>query len=357
MKTTTPCDKELLKKTAGDWKKIGTANHATVTKRQQEEIVKRLDVIHRWAVDIYPSPLGFDATAGYSIADQSFAAQVKIERPYKGEIRTSPAGGTPTLRYSYAAGFCDYHCGRNAYELMRGRGCEGASFIAATMNSLEPFFLRSQLDDFYADIMQIDGRPIRMMPVIKEQKWKGFDLYNPEGGSGVKMILLHREGMLPYIPVTRKQYLDRSIECLQLFYAKVIKGYEQPEGLTLLMDKKDLEDEKKKQQKIRDNVIKYYQDEVNATTKAGLLDAPAIIFGDIMSMYTQHPIFITQADGGKMLVTENPAYIKKELSKTIPQLIVYSWWDGQRGPDPVMDPVKLYDKYFPIEKLQAMIDK
>jgi hypothetical protein len=204
--------------------------------------------------------------------------------------------------------------------------------------------------------MRVDGRPIKMMPVLMG-KWKGYDLYSPENGSSRKMVLLHREGMLPYIPVTRKQYLDKSIECLQRFFDKSIKAYEQPEGFVALMDKKEKDEQIKKQQKLRDDVLKYYRDELDATTKAGLLEAPAIIFGDIMPVLTQYPIFTTQEKGGKMLVTENPAYIKKDLPKYIPQLIIYRMEYGRIGPDPAKDPYKLFEQDFPIEKLQAMIDK
>jgi hypothetical protein len=40
--------------------------------------------------------------------------------------------------------------------------------------------------------MCIDGRPIKMMPVL-QGNWKGYDLYYPESGSGLKMALLHRK--------------------------------------------------------------------------------------------------------------------------------------------------------------------
>jgi len=58
-----------------------------------------------------------------------------------------------------------------------------------------------------------------------------------------------------------------------------------------------------------------------------------------------------------MLVTENPAYFKKNLPKYIPQLMIYSCWDCRCGPDQSLNPYKLYEENFPIEKLQAMIDK
>ena len=93
----------------------------------------------------------------------------------------------------------------------------------------------------------------------------------------------------------------------------------------------------------------------NSTTK-GLLDTPAIVMG-FLNPLTNYPIFSSEANGGYMLVTENPKYFRKDLPKYVPQLIVFSiskmrWWFT-----PKIDPIKILEEKFPIEKLQAMIDK
>jgi hypothetical protein len=49
--------------------------------------------------------------------------------------------------------------------------------------------------------------------------------------------------------------------------------------------------------------------------------------------------------------------IGTSLPKYIPQLMIYSCWDCRCGPDQSLNPYKLYEENFPIEKLQAMIDK
>jgi hypothetical protein len=199
------------------------------------------------------------------------------------------------------------------------------------------------------------------MPVLIG-KWKGYDVYAPELGSGTKMVLLHREGILPYIPVTRKQYLDRCIEYLPKFFTPDTASLKALELLAakvpeLLAGKQERDEQEKKYQKVKDDVLKHYKDELDATTKAGLLDSPAIIPGTIADIGTEYPIFTTQVAGGRMLVTENPAYMKKNLPKYIPQFMVYTWWDCHCGVDPSLNPYKLIDENFPIEKLQAMIDK
>jgi hypothetical protein len=354
IKTTTPCDNELLKKTPGRWMPIRKDFRAKISKQQEQEILKRFNTIHQWVYNIYPSPLAFDADPIFRTDDIAFGTRLKIERA-EDALRTPPTGGTPLIFYEYITQFCNYFCGRDKYEIIRGAGCEGGTNVFVIINNLSPIFSPLNLDDFYAEIMRIDERPIQMIYQIKEDKWKGYNVYAGDGGDNV--VLLHREGMLPYIPVTRKQYLDRSIECLQRMFENNIKAYEKPEGLTLLMDKKERDEQIKKIQKHRDNVLKYYRDEVEATTNAGLLDSPAIVPGGVLEQRTESPVFTTIEKGGNQLVTENPSYIKKDLPKYIPQIIIYImvYSDDWLGPE--INPYRLYEQNFPIEKLQAMIDK
>ncbi|MES1221042.1 MAG: hypothetical protein ABUT20_36415 [Bacteroidota bacterium] len=361
VKTTTPCNKELILKTPGRWLKVRENDYdvAKVSSQQRLELMKRLNMIHQWIYDIYPSPTAVDAQPFYYTTDWHFASQIQFEKLQNGKLRGNDVNGIPVVFYRYAAKFCGYHCGRTTYEIMRGSGCEAPTIISVTINNLDDLFIQLWLDD-NAEIMRVDGRQIKMLsPIVG--KWKGYDVYNSNGiyNTNEKIVFLfHREGMLPYIPVTRKQYLDRYFECLKIFYDKMIRSSEQPEGLAVLMDKKEREVQTNKLKKQKDDIIKYYQGELEATTKAGLLDAPAILFGDIMPILTQYPIFTTQTAGGKMLVTENPAYIRRDLPKYIPQLIVYKLENGAvYYIDQSLNPYKLIDDNFPIEKLQAMIDK
>lgn len=355
IKTTTPCDKELLLKTPGRWMPIGRFTWDKISKLEEQEILKRLDIIQKMAFTVYPEPMAYDAVQGYALHKIDFASQLKLEKTAYGINRTE-INGFSTIFYEYFVKFCDYFCGRDAYEIIKGAGCETGSNLGAIINTLQSLFIPLHLDDFSVEVMRIDNRPIQMMSYLVG-KWQGYDYYNPNGVSNPKNVLLHRAGQLPYIPVTRKQYLERYVVCIENMYDKILKGYEQPEGLQLLMDKKERDEQISKNKQIKEKLLKYYRDELESTTKAGLLDAPAILASGFMNMLTSEPIFSKEAVGGQMLVTENPAYFKKDLPKYIPQLIVVYLHDENDGPDPNLNPFKLYDKNFPIEKLQAMIDK
>ena len=100
--------------------------------------------------------------------------------------------------------------------------------------------------------------------------------------------------------------------------------------------------------------MKRYQDELEKTTKEGLLDSPAVI-AQVHSPDMTTPFFVTDAENGRMLITENPAYIRKDLPKHVPQILVLYWswsdWEPQKNID------RIIDESFPIEKLEAMIDR
>ena len=288
VKTTTPCNNELLKKTAGRWIKTGEAYHAKISQQQQKEIQNRLNAFHQLMFNLYPSPVAFDAIPSFCTDDKEL-------------------NGDATVYYSYTGFFCAYTCGRETYEMMRGYPRESGTEMSIHVNFLENIFLHSITDKPLIETMRIDGRPIKSMPVLVG-KWKGYDVYVPETGSGEKIVLLHRLGVLPYIPVTRKQYLEKCLVFLPKFFAP------DPNGLKNVElwggDKKAYEEQLKKMEKIKDDVLKYYQAELRATTSTGLLDSPAIISGGMADIGTSNPIFTTQASGGRMLVTVAPSYIK-----------------------------------------------
>ena len=146
--------------------------------------------------------------------DQEFSSQLKIIRPLNARIDGLEINGTPTIHYNYAAEFRAFICGREPNEMIK-RYSEDGTDLAIHVNSLDGFFRHLTLDD-WAEAIRIDGRPIKLMPV-RQGKWKGYDVYAPEQGMSEKIVLLHRQGMLPYIPVTRKQYLDRCIEFLSKY--------------------------------------------------------------------------------------------------------------------------------------------
>ena len=352
IKTTTPVTEEFLQNVPGRWLDFGSGGIAKISKQQQQEIFSRLDKIHQFVFNAYPSPVGVDAAQSRHTTDQQFAYQVKLDHLENGDTHESLINGVPVVEYWYTAYFGRYSHGRSEYEMLAGLPREDAEWFFVYANSLT--FLEAGPSE-----MNIDGRKIQMMPVVKGT-WKGYTLYIPETGSGKMMILLHRDGMLPYTLVTRKQFLDLSISYFNNMFDRWISDIDNTAKTFIdagMTDAQTIKEKKENLQNQKKNVLKHYNDELAATTAAGLLDAPAIIPLGLCDPDVTRAIFTTQEAGGRLLVTESPEYIRKDLPKYVPQLFVLEFEGQAWSAKQKNDPLKIVYANFPIEKLQAMIDK
>jgi hypothetical protein len=371
--TTTPCTNEMAHKANGNWFKM-----PDLTSMNSPEAFKRLEAIHNLLFTFYSEPVGVDAAWRRNIGLTYFGAK---REHFNIDEGTAPYISLPHfVKYYYECGFFDYRCIDG--KVTQGYPGETNAWVKVIANDLTSF-IGGDLD---CD-MNLGGFPVKMRKVLKE-KWKGYDLYTSEVGSSDHSVLIHRLGMLPYIPVTRKQYLDHSIKHLTEMYEKIIESFEtipvrtleeqeKEKNAKLEKFKKDFGSDPKKlksnvdyylsgyqtDQQRRDeriaktakdktDIVKRFQDELETTTKEGLLDSPAcIVVLHPPDLFT--PIFVAE-DKGSMLVIDNPDYIRKDLPKHIPQFFVLTWSgmsSGVRG-----EVGKIIKEKFPIEKLQSMID-
>jgi hypothetical protein len=118
-------------------------------------------------------------------------------------------------------------------------------------------------------------------------------------------------------------------------------------------DQQRRDDQKNIIVKNKNAVLKLYQDALEKSTADNLLDAPAIV--SALNPVGNGPVFSTEEEGGTMLVTENPEYLRKGLPKDVPQFMVINWQWGTSIADETLR--KLFEENFEVEKLQAMIDK
>jgi hypothetical protein len=222
-------------------------------------------------------------------------------------------------------------------------------------------------------------------PVFETKE--GYEVLYAEPGRNVQHVLIHRKGILPYSPVTRKQYLDYCVTYHTKFWDDIIKMTEQRPVRSLEEQEKEKkarldkfqkdfandakklqanvdyylaayktdqqirDEEVKKVKKNKEGELKKFTDELERTTKEGLLDSPAMV----LVKYHSSPVFETDPEKGLMLVTENPDYIRKDLPKHVPQLFVVMWrWDDFASQKKVAEIIR---QDFSFQTLQAMIDK
>lgn len=384
VKTTSPCTNTIAQTTKGRW--VPNYDLATsISKTQKQDAYNHLEVLHNILLKMFPQPVGVDVRINRSASNGYFGATRKYKHTQDDRFDFDYLKKLPILTFSYYANFSPHFCAHTDKGILFETGAknENSDGVGMVVNDLSSLANPPTGDDW-----TINGLPVMMMSSMIPEKWKGYEMYGDVRLNGRK-ILIPREGMLPYIPVTRKQYLDRCIEQTTKLYDKIIEAEKQmpvrsPEEQEkekkdkLAKFEKDFGKDPKRlksavdyylsgyktDQQIREerveNALKHkeqelkkFTDELEKTTSEDLLDSPAVI----RVMYYSDLIFDTDPKTGSMLITENPAYIRKDLPLHVPQFIIFNWkwnpdfWPVHKGYE------KEFLQDFPIEKLQAMIDK
>lgn len=376
-----PCTDVLAQNTKGRWLKHPSAFDRGST--TSKEANKRIDDFHDLMIRIYPDPSGIDAVWHRSVGPSYFGTKRKYFHN-RDNVLTFDYSNKPHFEtYYYRCLFFAYYCDPYEKNVMRpGYPGETGTQITITANSIEGSVSSGAPDDTWT----INGLPVKMRsPVLKTIR--GFELQFPEPGSSTRYVLVYRNGILPYIPVTRKQYLDYCINNKTMLYDEGIKNLEQmpvrsleeqeqekkaklakfekdfgsdPKRLKSAVDyylagyqteQQQRDENVNKAKQMKKEEVKKFTDELLKTSKEGLLESPAIV----LVKYISSPIFEPDPLKGHMLVTENPDYIRKDLPRHIPQVFVV-WWKIQNRPAQIRIG-EIIEQDFPFEKLQAMIDK
>jgi hypothetical protein len=321
----------------------------------QGEVKKRVEQINNLVYQTYPQPTGCDAFWSAVSSTKSFADQVKYVL-VEGDWKQQTVKSNPVYSWKYSLALCGWLC-HGTNEIMNGYPEIGGGSLAIRANELNIL----PEDYLYGDEWTIDGRQIKKkMPVIG--KWKEYDVVATNGGiyanqNSQYFVLISREGMLPYIPITRKQYLDRAMQYITKFYDdlnKKIRQNNEKMPAQFRTPKEEIDHQTTLNTKLKNDGLKKLNDELEKTTNDGFLDAPAVIRIDPL-FTTEGPIFQSEEQGGTMLATENPDYMRKDLPKYIPQFFVLSLSADPKGWSKEFK--RIVEDNFPVEKLKAMIDK
>jgi hypothetical protein len=373
--TDSPCTDAMAMQASGRW--IKTSDIGSMNSKETNRL---LDEIHNSILRIYPKPVGVDATWHRSAGVSYFGSKHKYYRKDDGTLTFDYSNLPHFIQYTYTAGFFRYRCEYNkTHSLLPGYPGETGTWLNIIANP--------QLGNMAGDdTWTIDGLPVIMRrPVFKKEDGIEFLYTDPDGRSG--NVLIHRNGVLPYTPVSRKQYLDYCIIYHTRLWDEVIKGAEQvpvrsieeqeiekkaklakfekdfgkdPKRLKSAVDyylsgyktDQEIRDENvNKAKKKKDEEVKKFTDELEKSEREGLLGSPAMV----LVKYYSNPVFETDPAKGLMLVTENPEYIRKELPKHVPQFFIVAWNCNDWLPQKRLGEIMKQD--FSFEKLQAMIDK
>jgi len=376
IKTELPCNDEMAQKVKGRW--IGLPNNGTYN---TNETNNRIDQIHDLISKFYPEPTGLDVIWHRTAGKSYFGSKRKYFTTNDGRLDFDYSDVPLFTNYSYSAAFFPYQCAYGkSHSLIPTYPGETGTFLGIIAN----YNLGENASD---DTWTINGLPVimRKPPIAVKD---GIEFSYPEPGQNVRHILIHRKGVLPYKTVSRKIYLEYCITYYTKLHDEIINSLgqipvrsldiqEKEKNAKLAKFEKDFANDPKKlkanvdyylsgyqtdqqrrdeqvtkAKKVRDDVLKKFTDEIEKTTREGLLETPAMVY----TKYQYDPyIFETNPEKGLLIITENPDYIRKELPKYAPQffIISFTWQDWI----PLNKFAENFGLNFRFERLQAMIDK
>jgi hypothetical protein len=331
------CDDAAIMALKGKWTADSPPRSSPVTSEQYMQAARRTDAIHALLLEAYPEPVGME------------------EGLWERFVGGPPLDAAPgLLGYRYRGSLVPYFCAPNASpgSILGKLGAPSrpvyardsrVSLIVNFNNFVDTPFLRQWSQTVGG--LQVFSRPRHT------GTWKGYDLYVDSVGD--KLVLLTRQGMLPYRPVTRKQYIDHQIAMFQRLHdnsvAATERALQDPLSLRVPGYVEQLKEGLANLVMTRERMTAPYREALMTNTAEGTLDLPAIVEG-------QGPdIFSTEEKGGKALVTLNPDYFRKDLPAYVPQFIVVRW--QLREGVAASSFRTSVEANLPVEKIQAMIDR
>ena len=358
VKISVPCNEDFINHYKGKWLIHDPKLSPISVNDYHNEAMNRLNAINNLVRQLYPEPTSADVGWLGEFAKASFADEVKFVPVQDRDPEETKTKINPVYKYRYNCILFPWLCTENPNEIMNmyPEGSSGSIVIRA--NDLEI------LNENYADgdEWRVDGRPIKRKMFAAGQ-WKGYDMMSSVGGvyanpASGHLVLISRDGVLPYIPVTKKQFLDRAIAYVMRWYdeltKKMLKNNEAMPA-QFRSPQAEIDNQIALNTKAKNEALKKLHDALEKTTRDGQLDAPAVVRIDPLLM-NEGPVFQSEAEGGCMLATENPNYFLKELPKYVPQFFVIELMPGDKQ-HTNMNFKRIIEENFPVEKIKAMIDK
>jgi hypothetical protein len=208
-----PCKDVMAMQAKGKWIKT---THESASK--SKEVNNVLDEFHNMVIKIYPQPTGVDAVWHNVEGISYFGSKQKSSTYTDGRPKYEDAELPHFRMYYYRCGFFRYSCEYNkTHTMLPGYPGETGTWLTISANNRQP-----AISEVIDGSWTINGMGVRLRsPVTKTAR--GI-IYG--GANNHRYVLIHREGILPYLPVTRKQYLERCISYHTRLWDEIIKGTE-----------------------------------------------------------------------------------------------------------------------------------
>jgi tetratricopeptide (TPR) repeat protein len=327
---------------------------------QYPALLKKTDTLASFIREIYPDPVGLEAT-------------------YYSSIGMDPVGPGAPAAYASTSYYSSYYFNTNFNKVLKGGETE--TWINIYVNSPGSLLKADPID------WMIDGKLTKIYTTPeKAAPWKGFDVYEEKRwGADIRMpqvarklIMITRAGRSPLVPLTQKQYLqalkyhlDQLKKDFSDNYTRADKEYQQ--SIDRIRNSTSLKEDAKEKiiadlQKQHERSLSERDDAIRKISAD--LDRQIKIINDYLSSHSEMELRQAAAttllgsfdghfgpDGKKKIsypVVIDPSYFDPKIPRYVPQLIVMEWTIGTDVPKTKFGEV--FESGFPINKLVAMID-
>ncbi len=350
-------------KIKGTWKKTPSGDNIifpdkTFPSSQYSQVFTRLEKVLPMLKEAIPDLGGFDPVWYRSINSNSLVAN----------------GPVPSRFTSY---LYEYYCNDNLKKIL---------LAVETAAKVDICFNDSHWFENKIDTWNIDGDG-KMIPVYQMPdtlgKWKGSRVYELKQSAGTteRIVVLGHNREMPWHVLTQKQYLTGYKNHLERKRKEQLDGHntyikKARENIANMQTSKALTADQRKsiveklEKQLRDfenttlqkqiaATEKMYNDQVKPvndyvdTASSETLSQQAVL--DVKSNIAFKGYFVRQGNAGIKLITFTSSYFNKALPRYVPQYMVVYWrW----SPNPSnLKFAKQFEENFPLEKLQALIDK
>lgn len=356
------CNDETIMAVKGKWVK---RPDATMKAGNQAQITSRIDKMQQLLQAAYPEPKGIEAAWYRSMGGYNSSVSSNAES------------------YVLNALFKTYYCNTNVKKMLLGT--ETGNWFYVWVNKFSWFA------DKDANFL-VENNPVYLL-TKKTGELNGFPLYagNNNGTSNTgttfsKTILISRQGLLPYTPVSRKKYLLTLLKSKEDFHNRyaqsLVKNPLRSDAEEEAYKKQQLErvanqeQNEQTKEKAKANFLRGYktakqrqQEDINRSkevylgdiktvqdyltnTSAEELEKPAYMQN---TSYASSFLKFANETEGRMLVQINNNYFNNKLPAHTPQLLVAYWtWNSEK---PSLDFASHIENNFNFKALQAMLDK
>jgi hypothetical protein len=303
----TACGDEAIMGTKGSWKKGPDALMRSVKPGQGNpaQAGGAMDAIGNLFKTANPEPKGMEASWYKSMAGEPVI----------------PGGPMP---YQVNSLYLAWYCNRNLHKLMLGD--ETGTWAYVFVNGFS-WFLSNQYDLLK---IKVNGDNVYLLPPAKGE-WKGYTLYQSSShGEKSSCIVLTHNKQVPWRPITQEQYLRAVRSAMEMRQ----QAENNPKSNKYWSDKFGLID-------------------TYISAHPALLQEPAVIENGVQNDFSGN--FSSLEKGGQLLVTVDSSYFDHRLPRYAAQFIVLYWrWDMKA---PGLNFKSQFEDNFPVDKLNAMIDK